>query len=345
MNPTLEKSLANIRAIFEQWMDSVVHDIADVTDRLSPPRTVTLVEDENGELELRSGEQPLDQRPSAPHQIAEATLPTIQPDLTRALQDCRVNILLQPDRFLFRPLELPSRATEFLGGIVRSQIERLMPWNPANMAFGWSEPTEVGSGRMTVTVAATSVDAIKPILEWVTTTGARSIRICAAQSDAAAIPIWDEKIRGRSQNGRIRRVLVAVLAAAGISSVLAATGSTFIGMSLNAQQSELTQRLAQLRGAGQSISDRKWNAPSAVMTIEALSKLLPNDTYVTELHIDGNKLRLSGVTRDAPSLIGTMEKSGRFARATFFAPTTRSKNAGDQFHIEAIIVPTDWSRT
>lgn len=336
-------NLANIRAIFERWMDSVAHEIADVIDRLSPPPTVTLVEHENGELELQTSKKQSDERPSAPNQNAKSELAAV--DLTRSVQDSRVNILLQPDRFLFRPLELPSRATEFLSGIVRSQIERLMPWNPANIAFGWSKPTEAGNGRMTVTVAATSIDTIKPVLEWAATTEARSVSICATQPDAVAIPIWDEKIRDRSQTNRIRRVLVAALAAASISSVLAATSSSFIGMSLNAKQHELTQRLAQLRGTGQSISDRKWNAPSAVMTIEALSKLLPNNTYVTELHMEGNKLRLSGETHDAPSLIGLMEKSGRFTRATFFAPTTRSTNEREQFHIEAIIVPTDWSRT
>jgi general secretion pathway protein L len=49
---------------------------------------------------------------------------------------------------------------------------------------------------------------------------------------------------------------------------------------------------------------------------------------------------LTGVTRDAPALIELIEQSGRFTRATFFAPTTRSSSdTGDRFHIEAIIKP------
>ena len=78
--------------------------------------------------------------------------------------------------------------------------------------------------------------------------------------------------------------------------------------------------------------------PRQCWYFETLSKILPDQTYVTELQLEGNKLRLTGITRDAPSLIGLIEQSGDFTRATFFAPTTRSASkTGDRFHIEAVI--------
>jgi general secretion pathway protein L len=65
---------------------------------------------------------------------------------------------------------------------------------------------------------------------------------------------------------------------------------------------------------------------------------------VTALEIEGDKVRISGVTRDAPPLIALMERSNRFARATFFAPTTRSpSDQGERFHIEANIQPLQFS--
>ena len=62
-----------------------------------------------------------------------------------------------------------------------------------------------------------------------------------------------------------------------------------------------------LGSAAQSLEQRKHTTPSSVIVLEALSAVLPDDTYVTELRIDGEKLQIVGVTSDAPSLIKLIE--------------------------------------
>ncbi len=150
----------------------------------------------------------------------------------------------------------------------------------------------------------------------------------------------------------VRRALVAALVAAVLSMGLAVAADEIIGTHLDAQKSDVSRRLGEHRAAFRrngfsdapsdqfTLERKKHEMPPSVIVLEALSHILPDHTYATELRIEGDKLQMVGITRDAPSLIRLIEQSPQFARATFFAPTTRSSNdPGERFHIEVRIRP------
>jgi general secretion pathway protein L len=127
--------------------------------------------------------------------------------------------------------------------------------------------------------------------------------------------------------------------------------AAFAADSLDAEQQALARKVAARRAALRSgpefatsaqrmLERRKQTTPSSVMVLEALSLILPDHTYVTELRVEGDKLQVVGITRDAPALIALIEQSAHFTRATFYAATTRSPGEpGERFHIEAHIKP------
>jgi general secretion pathway protein L len=261
---------------------------------------------------------------------------------------------LRAARFLFRPLELPQRATEFLGGVVRAQIDRLTPWNASDAAFGWSEPKEAGADRMVVTVVATARAMVQPVIDALTGAGADSVSVVTTLPDAAPIRVFDQHARGAIEFARVRSALVAVLVGAGLLAGGCVSAAAVYGYKLGSEQEALSRRIAERRAAIRAgresvtqvtsplraLERRKFQTPSSVILLDVLSQVLPDHTYVTELRIEGDKMRVIGVTRDAPALIRLIEQSPHFTRATFFAPTTKAPaDPGERFHIEAQIEP------
>ena len=350
-----------ISEVFWGWLDRVAEAMVAVVARVSARRTVHLVEARSGEFTVQSSNISTPEAANGGQlRIDHGKILAIGSTNTEtALRGSHVELVLQPERFLFRPLELPARAGEFLDGIVRSQIDRLTPWSADQAAFGCSEPADAGAGRIVITVVATAKSMLMPYVRAFAGEGIRSIAISTRSAEAgtetSAIRILQENVAGVLDVHRARRILLAVLAFACLVAASAVGATTIIGGRLQAQQDDLARRILQRRSAviaarnapvdpttaaQRALAQRKNESPASVIVLEALSQILPDHTYVTELRIEGDKLRLTGVTRDAPSLIGLIEQSPHFTNATFFAPTTRAPtDSGDRFNIEARIMP------
>lgn len=348
--------LVAIRELFSRWIDYVADFAYNVLGHFTSPRIVRLVEIKPGEFLLDANQEFSDSTLAGGWiRIAEGQIDPSNSAIAATLSDSQVELVLQSDRFIFRPLELPNRASEFLPGIVRSQIDRLTPWNADDAAFGWSRPVEADAEKMVITIAATALALIRPYVQAIADIGAQSIAIFTTEAGADAVPIkvCEEKGRGGMNTYRLRNALVNILAAAGITAGVTLGANAIVDAILSGQQEELARQISGIRAAAgiarnggpKSMTTAKWelerrkhDAPLTVLVLETLSKILPDNTYLTELRVEGNKLRLTGITHDAPSLIGLIEQSGRFTRASFFAPTKRSSSA-DHFNIEAIIKP------
>jgi general secretion pathway protein L len=351
------RALSVITAGFSQWIDSVAATVIALHGRLAPPRVIKLIEGEAGKFAFQIDEQTADSKLTNGHfRIVEGKIVEALPDsMAQLLSGRRIELVLRSERFLFAPLALPSRAAEFLEGVVRAQIDRLTPWAAPEAVFGWSKPTETGAERIAVTIAATARSLILPYVQAIASLGAHSIAVITSpdNTNLNCIQLWEARAAGVTKNAhRLRQAVVALLVIAATTATLAVSTSMIIRPILEARKEALLRQKGDIHsilGGSRNVTAvaaaafgflerRKNDRPPNVIVLEELSQILPDQTYVTELNIEKDRLRISGITQDAPSLVGAFEQSGQFTQATFFAPTTRSpSDPGEHFNIEAHI--------
>ncbi|MDB5617779.1 PilN domain-containing protein [Tardiphaga sp.] len=335
--------------IVSAWTGTVAGAIVAGFDRLVSPRVLRLIEDDRGNFTIDATGSV-----AAPAAVDYVDGRLSGADLAPRFRGSRVELVLQPRRFLFRPLELPARAADFLDGIVRAQIDRLTPWSATDAVFGCSPPIPSAPDSITTVVAATTRKVAMSYVEAMSDFHPASVAICAGAGEhhLERIKVFEQKARGHLDADRLGRGLRVGLGLAAIAAVASAGVAAFMSDRLDAQQDELARKISQRRAIIRASSDggtrspaaaleqRKFAAPASVLVLDTLSQVLPDHTYVTELHLAGSKLQIAGITRDAPSLIPLIEQSAHFTRATFYAPTTRSpSDPGERFHIEARIEP------
>src|SRR3982075_3638082 len=163
----------------------------------------------------------------------------------------RVEIVLQPKRFLFRPLELPARARDFLDGIVRAQIDRLTPWSASEAVFGCSPAVESGPESITTVIAATTRKVAMTYVQAVSIFHPAAVAVCTnvAERNAGRVKVFEQKARGHLDAIRLSRALLVGLGVAAACALFSVIAAVYMAEHLGAQEDELARQNSQ-RGGG-----------------------------------------------------------------------------------------------
>ena len=351
--------VANMEAGLAAWTTAAAQALDAVAGRLRRSRQVRVVWDRTDTLSFS-----LLRQPRSKLQLQDARLRLVDGRPERALpaewlaalQGSTIECRLASEQVLFRQLDFPKQASGFLDGMVRSQIDRLTPWAAGDAVFGFNAPREVPNERLELTLAATSRAALMPLVQLADRVGAASLTVLVdAEADGKpepeSISVFAVGLRSAIAGDRdLAKVLRYVLLGVAGATALTLVASMVISNSLDSELQDVQARIARQRAALRTnagaggvsaetlLARRKQTTPAAVLALEAISKILPDTTYVTDLRVEGDRLQVAGLTKDAPMLIRLIEQSPQFSRATFYAPTTReASEAGERFHIEAHI--------
>ncbi|MBR1201871.1 MULTISPECIES: PilN domain-containing protein [unclassified Bradyrhizobium] len=285
---------------------------------------------------------------------AENALPD---EIIRAAQKSFVILELPASDIVSRAMNVPAQARDLLAGIVRNQIERLFPWRASQAAYGFNVATTADANILNVEILATSRATLDEACGQLGALGLRVDRVVADKDRGdGTVTLWSRLAEATDSNlSRTRRIVVGLMVAAVCLTLVVNVWAFMNAASADSESDEIGSRLAtlqrQIKGnsskeaiASLAPAERaralKETSPVAVVVVEALSRALPDTSYLTELNMDGSTLRIVGLAGDAPSLIAPLERSGHFRDVHFFAPTTRNADgARFVFHIEARVEP------
>src|SRR5258707_13089052 len=188
------KFLQAIVAFFHGCTDSVPAAVIAGFDRVSSPRVIRLIEQDNGGFAVETAGK----SENMPQHLAFADGSFSATNLAPIFRGSRVEIDLKPRRFLFRPLELPARAADFLDGIVRAQIDRLTPWSASEAVFGCSPPVESGAESITTVIAATTRKVATTYVQAGSIFHPAAVAVCTdvAERGAGRAKVFDQKTPG-----------------------------------------------------------------------------------------------------------------------------------------------------
>lgn len=258
-----------------------------------------------------------------------------------------VDLRLPAEQVLVRHLALPAASRDFLAPIVAHRLDRLSPWDPAQVLYGFAADAEPGSANLAVSVAITSREAAASAVERLERLGLKPTTIGSADAPLDVPPPID-LLSGRTDDGRahLRHMVSRIAAALLIASCVAATASVIWQSQAADRLVEVQTKLARAqhmlramargqRGSAEaSMLFAKQPDKAVVVLLNRLAATLPSDTYLREMTLSSDKLRLVGSSANAPALIGLLDKAG-LVNPRFTSPVTRGKDDRDAFEITA----------
>ena len=259
-----------------------------------------------------------------------------------------VELRLPASSVLSRTLTLPAAGRDYVEPILDHRLEKLVPWAPDRVLYGYHVTGETPSGELEVDFAAASRDFAD---RWVAKAEAAGLTPTAIGSAAEPLerPLALDLWRGKSDPiGQRARAFVRTAAIVAGAVLVPLVGLSFYALhaadtraaDIEVRSSAARRALAEAIGAGAGSREAgliasKKPENAAVVLLDRLSRTIPQDTVLRDLEVAEGRVRLAGSSAAAPALIGTLEASGVVRGARFAAPVTRTPDGRDAFEILA----------
>jgi general secretion pathway protein L len=253
------------------------------------------------------------------------------------------------DWVLQRRITLPLAAERGLANLLRYEMDRLTPFAADEVHFAWSVAArDRAHQRLDLVLRLVPRASVQPVL--------------AALAESALVPRWLEATGAAVRIPLcppLHRSVVRRRATAAIIAVLLLGAVALPFARQAAAERAIARRIAALRPAvaeaemlrhhlaAHPPGEAEFAAEQArdgdtLQVLAALTDLLADDTYLTELRLQAGRLTLEGESAAAARLIPVLAASRLLRSPAFAAPITRLPNASvELFSIRAEIAPVE----
>lgn len=279
--------------------------------------------------------------------------------ILRALTHGKIGICLRmpASRALRTTLDLPAASESNLREVVGYELDRHTPFRPDQVKYACRvAERDALARRLKIDLAVVPLTIIDDMLQTSARLGLEPDRIEVAAAMPGAPPSEDLLAHDVKSTTSGTSKLTYGLAAAAVALIAAAVVIPLHAMQQRAEALEaefdtvkkkaamlgkLQKEIDSLREEEAFLGERKRRTPTASRLLFDMTRVLPDETWLTEFQISGSEVQIIGFTVSASALIGLLEQSHTFRDTTFRSPVTRDLRAErERFHIAAHVADT-----
>lgn len=273
-------------------------------------------------------------------------------------------ICLPREEVLFRTLTLPIKAEENLRQVLGYEMDLQTPFRAEQVYYDYRIIEKLPEHQqlrvwMVVVPRAKLDRLVKTVSEWgvqpavvtVTDESGGEVEQCSI-TDLNLLP-QEQRVKSGGSWSMLNRLLTISAILFGIAALLIplllqekAIKELERDLAANKEKVEAIQSMRdeidKVIAGSRMILKKKQQYPPIIDTLNELSSLLPDDTWLERLSVKGSEIKIYGVSSDASALIELIENSTLFHDAAFDSPITRdSRTNSYRFQIEAMLTGED----
>jgi general secretion pathway protein L len=274
-----------------------------------------------------------------------------------ALPDIQVHarqvvLLLPPDRILDTTVTLPAATEENLREVLAFEMDQLTPFTVDQVYYGFNiVDRSSAKGTIDLHLLVSPRSAVDELLSALQRIGLRpSIVSAKADSermhDINLLPRENaQKARAATQwlnTGLAVAALVLLVAIIAIPLLQKRQQVTELGPQVTAaveaaqEGSRLKRNIELVTTGSTELVARKESRPTTIAIIDEMSRILPDNTWLSRIDIAGDEIQIQGQSEAAESLISLIEESPTFENARFRSPVTQiPQTEAERFHLSA----------